>query len=206
MTNSTQNPSTVSTAPNLTDVTTLISALHEATQALLQYSQTCPVQPVQTVPEQLVSGQTASGLDAETRPDLTRWKKNMKMYQPFSFDPVDLRAFDKKDIAKFFEHAYNCGAYRSELRYYYVPAKVVRHEQKLLSKHQYKDISGLISDAYVELDRIWKLLARTGEKQPSITLNQLAKSMRLTVQLLLYIHTNLNNITLLHKTVVPRRN
>lgn len=234
--NVSQSQSNASPAPNLTDITVLVSALNDLTQVLLPYCQTLKAH------EQEQSGQDIDAVQSrewETKQDSgkhepqktmghfcsnqgendsiiprrrskqeKRQKKREELSQEFCLNHADSTEFSHKDLAQSFEYAYNCGNYQDEIRYYYVPARTVRFEHHLLRKYQQKDTLDLLFSVYKELLNKYKLITSldNAKNKENLTLSQIRQNMSSLLKLLRSIHDHFIHFTLVHKSVLPQHN
>jgi len=205
-------------APNLTDLAVITSSLNEIAQALLLFSETNKV-----ALRQAGSGQSAQDFTAEetiqqlateqtntSNSNLSKKVRTKEKDKTFCYSLADNIAFAEKELAQTFEQAYANGNFRDEIRYYYVPAHIVRYEYKLLRQHQQKEILDILSMVYNDLNIKKQLIAYLGTdpkikdtNSQKLTLEQISESLPL--QLLHTIYAHLNSFKLVHKAILPRR-
>jgi len=187
------------------DFPILISALQEASQALLSYSQNCEN-------AQAEQAQAKHSFDAQKPstpiPSRSKRAKRKEKCQACAFNrhaPDALNDFAGKELAKSFEEAYSNGNFRDEIRYYYVPSYLVKYEHRLLHHHQQNTILDMLLGVHTELDIRSKLLVYIADDigEEDILLTQVSESLLQPLRLLQTIHSHLNNFTLIHKAMLP---
>jgi len=192
----------------------LASALQEAAQILLSYSQNCESVPKKPVPKEYLEeqAQVKQAFDTQkpsaSMQSRSKRTKRKEKCQACAFNrhaPDAFADFAGKELAKSFEEAYSKGNFRDEIRYYYVPSYLVKYEYRLLHLHQQNTILDMLLGVHTELDIRSKLLAYIADDicEQDLLLRQVSESLLQPLRLLQTIHSHLSNFTLIHKAMLP---